>query len=188
MEDLPFPPPQPSRNTTATTATTCSEESSFEDEKARSANERQCLNTRTDDIVTFNDKEPKERAPLFRLQSELDVENQVRSPKGPSPTLRYRSQPKIIEYSDESSEGSLEENFRQSLRSRIPTFTTDEMNKIPRLVHRNLPFHQSRQTIAVKNEKALWSVKLQYTLFQDWYHLILRWPTFFSVIGLVSLW
>lgn len=73
-------------------------------------------------------------------------------------------------------------------RRRRNTFTDDELKCIPRLVHRNLPFKQSRQEIAVVNKTLFKSIMLQRILSQDWYHVFLRQPTWLSLGGLLTLW
>lgn len=176
-----------------------SDDNSVEDGKWREGSEKMSSSSKTDDDITVSHREDVglERAPFFRLGSELDIENQRKKDRSPTictrgptictPIIKYRPRPKIVECS--SSDGSSEgQTIRPSVRSRIPTLTPDEMKRIPRLVHRNLPFHQSKQSIAVKNEKALWHVNLHATLLQDWYHLILRWPTMLSILTLVSIW
>jgi len=76
----------------------------------------------------------------------------------------------------------------RSKRRRRNTFTDEELEKIPRLVHRNLPFKQSKQEIAVVNKTIYKGLKVQRILSQDWYHVILRWNTGFSILALLSTW
>lgn len=78
--------------------------------------------------------------------------------------------------------------IRLRRRLRRHTFTDEEMKNIPRLVHRNLPFKQSRQEIAVENKTNFRSFKVQRILSQDWYHVLLRQPAWFSVCCLLLLW
>ncbi len=73
-------------------------------------------------------------------------------------------------------------------RKRASTFTDEEMKNIPRLVHRNLPFKQSRQEIAVVNKTIFRSLKLQRILSQDWYHVFLRQPTIISLGMMLFMW
>ena len=73
-------------------------------------------------------------------------------------------------------------------RRRFNTFSDDEIKNIPRLVHRNLPFKQSRQEIAVYNKTIFRSLKLQRILSEDWYHILLRQPTWFSIFCLLFTW
>lgn len=73
-------------------------------------------------------------------------------------------------------------------RKRRNTFSDDEIHNIPRLVHRNLPFKQSRQEIAVVNKTNFKSLKVQRILSQDWYHVFLRQPTWKSLCMLLSTW
>lgn len=78
--------------------------------------------------------------------------------------------------------------IRRRRRLRRHTFTDEEMTNIPRLIHRNLPFKQSRQEIAVENKTNFRSFKVQRILSQDWYHVLLRQPAWFSVCCLLLLW
>ena len=73
-------------------------------------------------------------------------------------------------------------------RRRTNTFSDYEIQNIPRLVHRNLPFKQSRQEIAVVNKTNYKSFKVQRILSQDWYHVFLRQPTWLSLCGLLLFW
>ena len=73
-------------------------------------------------------------------------------------------------------------------RSRRNTFSDDEIQNIPRLVHRNLPFKQSLQQIAVVNTTDYRSFRVQRILSQDWYHVFLRQPTWFSLCCLLLFW
>jgi hypothetical protein len=64
----------------------------------------------------------------------------------------------------------------------------------PRLILRNLPFHQSRSQVNVHNDygsrRAEHStVKEVHTLYRhDWFHNFLRWPTVVSALFLLILW
>lgn len=76
-------------------------------------------------------------------------------------------------------------------RRRRNTFSDDEIRNIPRLVHRNLPFKQSRQEIAVVNKTIFKSMRMQRILrilSQDWFHIFLRQPTYQSLPALLCLW
>ncbi len=76
-------------------------------------------------------------------------------------------------------------------RRRRNTFSDDEIRSIPRLVHRNLPFKQSRQEVAVVNKTIFQSVMLQRvlkTVSLDWFHIFLRQPTHLSMAALLFLW
>jgi len=68
------------------------------------------------------------------------------------------------------------------------TFTDEEMKNIPRLIHRNLPFKQSRQEVAVENKTSFRSFKVQRILSQDWYHVLLRQPAWYSILCLLLIW
>lgn len=66
--------------------------------------------------------------------------------------------------------------------STIPLNATN----IPRLVKRNLPHYQSRQTVSIVNRHAENVRYLQYSY--DWFHSFLRWDTKRSVFLLVTFW
>lgn len=70
---------------------------------------------------------------------------------------------------DEEGGGSQKVRRRRSKkynRRRRNTFTDEELQKIPRLVHRNMPFKQSRQEIAVVNKTVFRGLKVQRILSQ----------------------
>ena len=82
-------------------------------------------------------------------------------------------------------ENGLKSKFKRRRRN---TFTDEELEKIPRLVHRNLPFKQSKQEIAVVNKTMYKGLKVQRILSQDWYHIFLRYSTWVSILVLLSAW
>lgn len=94
-----------------------------------------------------------------------------------------KSMASTVSYDEEVAGG-----FTGLRRRRTNTFSDDEIQNIPRLVHRNLPFQQSRQEIAVVNKTNYKSFKVQRILSQDWYHVFLRQPTWFSLCGLLLFW
>lgn len=56
---------------------------------------------------------------------------------------------------------------------------------LPRLINRNLPYHQSTNQIQVKNK----SYKPLLTLmWRDWFHILLRTPPYFVVPLLLAIW
>ena len=61
-------------------------------------------------------------------------------------------------------------------RRRRNTFTDEELEKIPRLVHRNMPFKQSRQEIAVVNKTVYKGLRVQRILSQVRRIIILHSP------------
>jgi hypothetical protein len=72
------------------------------------------------------------------------------------------------------------------LRRRKGLSRTTSSVFLPRLVKRNLPFHQSSNRIAVKNEKKrshIWPL-----LMRDWFHVLLRMPVMLSTTAMLSLW
>jgi len=76
----------------------------------------------------------------------------------------------------------------QLLRRRKEALTDEDLKKIPRMVHRNMPFHQSRNDIAVFKATSSVSPRLNGILKHDWYHVILRWPTAVSLLSLLAIW
>lgn len=76
-------------------------------------------------------------------------------------------------------------------KTQLPTTVQeDEVNdrmgcKSPRLVHRNLPFKQSKNTVNVIHNSG-WRI---YILLQhDWFHVLLRVPTWQSLPVLLTIW
>jgi len=55
----------------------------------------------------------------------------------------------------------------------------------PRLVLRNLPFHQSKNRVYVKHNQGL---KIFLLLQHDWFHVLLRIPTWQSLPFLLAVW
>ena len=59
----------------------------------------------------------------------------------------------------------------------------------PRLIARNLPFHQSRNEVSIQNKHGSQLRRPLWRLYQnDWFHVFLRWPTAASVTVLLSVW
>lgn len=59
----------------------------------------------------------------------------------------------------------------------------------PRLIKRNLSFHQSKSEVNIQNVAGKHLRKPLHKLYRDdWFHLFLRWPTFLSVFVLLSIW
>jgi len=77
---------------------------------------------------------------------------------------------------------------RQLLRRRRETLTDADLKSIPRMVHRNMPFGQSKNDIAVTRAVTSVSPRLSGLLRHDWYHVILGWPTALSLLGLLVIW
>mmetsp|Transcript_13326 Transcript_13326/g.16204 ORF Transcript_13326/g.16204 Transcript_13326/m.16204 type:complete len:563 (+) Transcript_13326:117-1805(+) len=106
------------------------------------------------------------------------------------PPLERRETNEVSVVSSHLSSGDEEGGKIKSLfgGGRRKSFTEEELEKIPRLVHRNLPFKQSRQEIAVVNKSVFKTLKLQRIISQDWYHVLLRWNTCLSVLFLLTIW
>lgn len=88
---------------------------------------------------------------------------------------------------------SLEHGF--GLRKRAGTIVSDacesrsdQLDKIPRIVKRNMPFKQSKQKISVVNKSLVSSWMLHRVLYSDWYHVFLRQPTLLSICFLLTGW
>jgi len=72
----------------------------------------------------------------------------------------------------------------------INTFSRDGgFFEAPRLVKRNRPYNQSLNVLNVKNKygKHKWTL-LGNLFYNDWFHIIMRWPTIISLIFILSLW
>ena len=69
---------------------------------------------------------------------------------------------------------------RHTLRS------TKSWVKLPRLVNRDMPFHQSRNRLAIKNERHF--AKIWRLFLEDWFHCLLRMPTYLSIPLLLGIW
>mmetsp|Transcript_22808 Transcript_22808/g.33802 ORF Transcript_22808/g.33802 Transcript_22808/m.33802 type:complete len:452 (-) Transcript_22808:159-1514(-) len=69
---------------------------------------------------------------------------------------------------------------------------TSENLNIPRLIDRDQPFHQSKSNVAVhnriKNRVNIFPRSLRFIINENWFHLLLRWPTWLSLISLLFLW
>jgi hypothetical protein len=61
----------------------------------------------------------------------------------------------------------------------------ENVDDLPRLVHRNRAFHQSANKVYVKHNQGTRIFKL---LRFNWFHVFLRWPTKWSLLTLVSIW
>ena len=75
---------------------------------------------------------------------------------------------------------------RHCRRRRHPLRSTKSYVQLPRLVNRDMPFHQSRNRISVANERhysKIWRLFLE-----DWFHCLLRMPTYLSVPLLLGIW
>jgi hypothetical protein len=62
---------------------------------------------------------------------------------------------------------------------------TPNQGPIPRLVKRNLPFHQSLNRVQVTHNQGM---KIFLLLQHDWFHVILRVSTYQSLLVLLSIW
>jgi hypothetical protein len=77
------------------------------------------------------------------------------------------------------------QGFDTGLRYRTLSKTKSSVF-LPRLVERNLTYHQSKNNMSVNNingKRMIWPL-----LLSDWFHVLLRVPFQFSIIGLLFLW
>lgn len=82
---------------------------------------------------------------------------------------------------------------KKSTISNYRNATLDQVNpNYPRLIQRNLPFEQSKNFVEIQNRerdrKITFDSAFKYVLSHNWFHLMLRWPTFLSISFLVLLW
>ena len=67
-------------------------------------------------------------------------------------------------------------------------FTASEFKEVPpRFVHRNLPFHQSRNSLNIRL-RGIAKHAGKMLLKEDWYHMLLRWDTLNSSLLMISSW
>jgi uncharacterized C2H2 Zn-finger protein len=59
---------------------------------------------------------------------------------------------------------------------------------VPRFVQRNLDNHQSRNRLAIENDHITRHYGISWVLKHDWYHVLLGWNTFYSIVFLLALW
>jgi len=77
-------------------------------------------------------------------------------------------------------------DLRQRRRRSSSLNLAESQVRLPRLIARNLPYHQSHNKMAVqsvKNHSHVYPL-----LLRDWFHVFLRLPTYFSVTLLLSVW
>jgi len=124
--------------------------------------------------------------------TDKDRKDKINQPLLPSPFVQNDSDlhPSAVSIvsNDEESGGGGSSVIRRRRRLGRYSLTDEEIKNIPRLVHRNLPFHQSQQKVAVENKTDFRSFKVQRILSQDWYHVFLRQPASLSILFLLILW
>lgn len=54
---------------------------------------------------------------------------------------------------------------------------------LPRLIRRDLPFHQSKNRVQVRSKHTVW-----WLMWYDWFHILLRAPTHITISALLMLW
>mmetsp|Transcript_29065 Transcript_29065/g.53176 ORF Transcript_29065/g.53176 Transcript_29065/m.53176 type:complete len:519 (-) Transcript_29065:119-1675(-) len=81
---------------------------------------------------------------------------------------------------DDSSSSDDSDFLRSTQRANITT---------RRILERNLPFHQSKNTLSIGNHNKSALKKMAWFIYHhDWFHLYLRLPTYASVLIFLSLW
>ena len=65
------------------------------------------------------------------------------------------------------------------------TGTTEDDLHLARLIHRDLPFSQSRNRVNVRHNHGL---KILHLIRHDWFHVILRYPKGICLLFLLSIW
>ena len=74
----------------------------------------------------------------------------------------------------------------QLRQERDDASSRDSWVQLPRMIHRDLPFHQSRNRMNVRNldpRRRLWKLQMM-----DWFHTLLRLPMKWSIGLLLMLW
>jgi len=76
-----------------------------------------------------------------------------------------------------------------SFSSATNSLAGDPLKNAPRLIERNLPFHQSGQMYNIYNSfgKHKWTL-IKFLFSSDYFHVMLRWPTSISMGCMVFLW
>lgn len=83
---------------------------------------------------------------------------------------------------------------RQSLKSTSKSSSSSSSYKaFPRLIHRNEPFHQSKNRVSVKNRthgrlRQLFPFEVLFMAKENWFHMFLRWRFIYSATLLMVFW
>jgi hypothetical protein len=140
--------------------------------------------------------EPRGRAPSFSssrsLRDECEfVMRQVPAGNVPPSPPRSPKTTRVRVFQNASFEDSVAEGPSSPTRSIRDTFlkSTRKMQTAPRLIPRNLDYHQSHNQFNVKNKFGRYRLKMMWNLYrQDWFHVVLRWPTWVSAFFLIIIW
>ena len=77
----------------------------------------------------------------------------------------------------------------QSQRDTFLSYSTRTPKDSPRLIERNLPFHQSHNKFNIKNKFGQFRYRMLWNLYRhDWFHVMMRWPTALSILLLICIW
>mmetsp|Transcript_10925 Transcript_10925/g.16883 ORF Transcript_10925/g.16883 Transcript_10925/m.16883 type:complete len:463 (+) Transcript_10925:212-1600(+) len=90
----------------------------------------------------------------------------------------------LVEPEDEENVNDEEQQNPKPQPQRRPAIKT----RIPRFIKRNLPQYQSHNRPDIINRHARLYFGLSFVFHQDWFHVVLGWPTSFSVFVLLSVW
>jgi len=89
---------------------------------------------------------------------------------------------------DRPSKLELLPRYRSHYRSSQDVALHDNnLSSIPRLIKRNLPHHQSKQQLSVLRKNPFFSGP-NWAVANDWFHIMLRWSTSFSLLFLLTAW
>jgi hypothetical protein len=81
----------------------------------------------------------------------------------------------------------MNKNQYQHRRKQRPGFARSKSQVfLPRLVNRDMPFHQSHNRIAVFNVN--WKQHIYKLLVRDWFHVLLRVPILLAILILILIW
>ena len=86
---------------------------------------------------------------------------------------------------------TFQDEERQTLKSN--TSSSSSYKAFPRLIHRNEPFHQSKNRVAIKNRthgrlRQLFPFEVLFMAKENWFHMFLRWRFIYSATLLMVFW
>lgn len=82
---------------------------------------------------------------------------------------------------------------RQPLKGGVSNmWASKASHAFPRLIERNRDFFQSNSKVKIENKlnghRHIFPWSLKYIINDNWFHLMLRWPTIYSLTALLLLW
>lgn len=82
---------------------------------------------------------------------------------------------------------------RQPLKGGVSNMLASKASHaFPRLIERNRDFFQSNSKVKIENKlnghRHIFPWSLKYIINDNWFHLMLRWPTIYSLTALLLLW